>query len=177
MRFAQARSVLRWINTYTPGRFFPSAAVFCVVAVLFATTLTEPAYCATTGDLDLTGRLEQYAKKVERIKNPHEISCSECHVQLGNGRFLQYLVDDDTISLCLECHTPSHLHPVGVPASSDTDVLLQIWLPLGKGTLGDQVICLSCHYMHSDEYRPFQTPDPRPQTLFLQRACPVPCPR
>jgi hypothetical protein len=106
-------------------------------------------------DLDLARRLEQSAIKVEKISNPHEMECTECHVQLGKGRFLQYLVDDDTISLCLECHTPSHLHPVGVPASSDTDVLLQIWLPLGKGTLGDQVICLSCHYMHSDEYRPF----------------------
>jgi hypothetical protein len=130
-------------------------ATTCLVTVIFATALTEPAQCATTGDLNLTGRVEQYTKKIERIENPHEMPCTECHVQLGKGRFLQYLVDDDTISLCLDCHTPSHLHPVGVPASNDTNVLLKIWLPLGKGNLANQVICLSCHYMHSDEYRPY----------------------
>ena len=73
----------------------------------------------------------------------------------GKGRFLQYLVDDDTISLCLECHTPSHLHPVGVIPTNDTEALLKIWLPLGKGTLVNQVVCLSCHYMHNTNFKPY----------------------
>lgn len=122
---------------------------------LFSAVLIGSAYASTTGDLDLTGRIEQYTKKVDRIENPHEMACKDCHVQLGKGRFIQYLVDDDTISLCLECHTPTHLHPVGVPASADTEALLQIWLPLGVGSLANQVVCLSCHYMHADQYRPY----------------------
>lgn len=127
----------------------------CLMTVILTALLTGIAICSTTDDLNLTGRLEQYTKKVERIENPHEMECSECHAQLGKGRFIQYLVDDDTISLCLECHTPSHLHPTGVPASNDTKVLLQIWLPLGKGKLANQVVCLSCHYIHAGEYRPY----------------------
>lgn len=134
--------------------FLPLAAV-CVPALFFISLFSGTGYCATTMDLDLTGRVEQYQRKVERIENPHEMLCADCHVQLGKGRFLQYLVDDDTISLCTECHTPSHLHPVGIPASESLEEVLNIWLPLGKGTLANQVVCLSCHYMHADQYKPY----------------------
>ncbi len=108
----------------------------------------------TLSDLDLANRVEQTVHTEEFIENPHGFSCDECHTLSGlEQEPPEYAIPTNSIELCLGCHTPSHLHPVGVPAENAADDISKVWLPLGKGDLAGKVVCLTCHYMHENKYR------------------------
>ncbi len=123
------------------------------LAAICSLTMLTDARGSSIDDLNLRNRVEQTERFSDKIENPHEFSCDECHEISGNSRFLEYIVSDDTIELCLGCHSPTHLHPVGVPATSNYEELSKIYVPLGKGKFSGKVVCLSCHYVHADKYK------------------------
>ncbi len=126
-------------------------ALFLVLSVL--TFIWPATLSAAMVNLDLANRVEQYQKTVDKIRNPHEFSCEECHEQVGTKKkFLEYIVGENTIGLCLRCHEASHLHPVGVPAADNIDKISRITLPVGKGSFKGKIVCLTCHYVHADVY-------------------------
>lgn len=135
------------------GEFSCCNLAFLVVFLHILTTSTT--LYARVNDLDLANRMEQFQEQIDLISNPHEeFSCDECHETTGtNKRFLEYIVADDTIGLCRGCHEVSHLHPVGVPAAESMDRISRVTLPLGRGSFNNKIVCLTCHYVHANEYR------------------------
>jgi hypothetical protein len=104
-------------------------------------------------DLDLANRLEQTQQISQDIENPHSFDCEDCHEKAGDSRFIIYIVDSDTVGLCEGCHTPSHLHPIGMAPTYDSFLMEKLELPLGRGKYKDKVVCLTCHYMHDQKYK------------------------
>ena len=87
---------------------------------------------------------------------PHrQLACLRCHEEGADGHAPSAeSVAADTIRLCRSCHPVDHLHPVGLaplPQSMDEK---NFPLPLGKGILQGQIICLTCHAIHPDEQNP-----------------------
>ena len=163
-------SVRRWILQWTVF-----AAVF---GLSFALMLVSGSRLAagTLSDLDLANRLEQSAPAPEFIENPHGFACEECHAAAGLSQDPPvYTVSENTIDFCRDCHTPSHLHPVGVPAESAVDDVSKVWLPLGQGKLSGKVVCLTCHYVHADKYRRYvlrgDSESDRDRQSFLCKCC------
>ena len=130
-------------------RFFEALAILAFLIVC----TPRPADAGSSADLNLANRVEQSIRVTEKISNPHDMSCAECHEVTGQGRFLEYMVGDDTIKLCRGCHEPTHVHPVGVNVTADPEKLSKIWLPLGEGAFWGKIVCLTCHYVHADRYR------------------------
>jgi len=125
------------------------------LTVLVLTLAPADQVCGAAGqDLNLSTRFEQAPEITGRIENPHKLPCDECHNQVDRFRVDGTLnTGDDVISLCMGCHPASNIHPVGMPPADSPEKIANIWLPLGKGALKDQVVCTTCHYLHGPEFR------------------------
>ncbi len=143
-------SVFKWCHR----RSGAASLVVLGICISFFLILPNHITAGTLSGLDLANRMEQVSHVSEFIENPHEFTCDECHAASGLKKAsLVYNIRKDTIGFCRECHIPSHLHPVGVPAASAADEISRIWLPLGRGEYSGQIICLTCHYTHAEKYR------------------------
>jgi len=136
---------IRWV--------LPFSAAAVTILALLNVWAPRLASAGSLADLNLANRVEQSLNVTDEIANPHDMSCDECHEVTGQGRFLEYMVGDDTVKLCRRCHEPTHVHPVGVKATDDPEKLSRIWLPLGNGAFWGKIVCLTCHYVHSDRFR------------------------
>jgi hypothetical protein len=124
------------------------------LAGLAALPAPAPAAPSEKSDLNLSRRIEQGKQAAQAIANPHDFPCKDCHIQTGEeGKTVILVTGDDSIKLCLDCHPDSNLHPVRVPAANSPQGISQVWLPLGKGKLAGQIVCITCHYVHTREYR------------------------
>jgi hypothetical protein len=126
--------------------------ITCLIVLLPGTGELRAA--SQDSDLDLVRQLSYAVTVSEKISNPHLFNCDECHLGLDKGGVPNnFSLPEDTISLCRECHEGSNLHPVGVDPGLVGADKEGLWLPLGRGKYKDRIVCLTCHYMHADEFQ------------------------
>jgi predicted CXXCH cytochrome family protein len=96
------------------------------------------------------------APPIETIANPHDMACNKCHTQGKDGKPEKGLLSGtDSISLCLGCHPGANLHPLGIEPINQFAGLDNFTLPLGDGMYQGKIVCLTCHYIHQDEFTPY----------------------
>ncbi|MDT8395385.1 MAG: hypothetical protein RRA32_02910 [bacterium] len=129
----------------------PSLAAPCIL--LISILLPCPANASRVADLDLATRLDHWTTVNRVIENPHDLECTNCHLEIPRGSADgKFLLPDDTISLCKSCHGGPDIHPVKVATGKPESELADFWLPLGKKQSEGMIICLTCHYIHSTDY-------------------------
>jgi predicted CXXCH cytochrome family protein len=102
------------------------------------------------------------------IGNPHDMACNKCHIQGKDGKPEEGLLSGtDSISHCLECHPGANLHPLGIEPINQFAGLDNFTLPLGDGMYQGKIVCLTCHYIHQDEFTPYllRGDNSSPQTI------------
>jgi predicted CXXCH cytochrome family protein len=92
---------------------------------------------------------------LETIANPHDMACNKCHIQGKDGKTEEGLITADSISLCEMCHAGANLHPLGIEPINQFAGLDNFTLPLGTGLYQGKMVCLTCHYIHQDEFTPY----------------------
>jgi hypothetical protein len=121
-----------------------------VAGLLFQFLANTVALGTNIEDLNLGSTEEHWLKVVNKIENPHDLSCDECHPNAKEGVDpSQYDLSENTIDLCRRCHGEADIHPVNIALSETADKTSMTWLPLGRGELEGKIVCLTCHYIHA----------------------------
>ena len=90
------------------------------------------------------------------IPDPHAMDCGKCHVQGADGKpTAELITGTDSIALCSACHAGANLHPLDVEPHPLLTTAAQLPLPLGSGIHQGKIVCLTCHYIHREEFTPY----------------------
>ncbi len=129
-------------------------SVVLVLAFPLALLLLPWTTVAATPGGDLPLPYRGTGRGAEIMDSPHLFACTTCHRPAGTRAEEGYPLQEDTIALCRRCHVPVHFHRVGMAPPLEEKMDSRVWLPLGKGSRKGQVVCITCHYIHADRYRP-----------------------
>ncbi|MDW7772998.1 MAG: cytochrome c3 family protein [Desulfobulbaceae bacterium] len=136
---------------------YQTLACAAVVFVLCAFALPAGAADVLPGSVPVINdpqdkALESAPAEFYKAGPHHELECSRCHRNTGDGAGTGEFVAADTIRLCRDCHQIEHLHPVGLTLPRKTHDKKDFILPLDTGILEGQIVCQTCHVIHQKKH-------------------------
>ncbi|MEW6519350.1 MAG: cytochrome c3 family protein [Thermodesulfobacteriota bacterium] len=133
--------------------FLAATLIFCLPPAIAAEPLSTP---SGSGLHHPDGGSAIPSPPLETIDNPHAMACDKCHVMGPDGKEAkELLTGNDSIKLCEGCHPDANLHPLGIEPINQFTGLDKYTLPLGAGIYQDKIVCLTCHYIHQEQFTPY----------------------